>query len=306
MTTVFAPWSMVAFRAMASPCRIVAPTRELAEHGRTLVQQLERAWSRFDPASEVSAVNETAGKLTIVSATTYELIARAQQGRVATRGAFNPLMLDQLIALGYDRTWEALRDDARPLPEPTAAVEAPIELFPEISGVCLPSGTRFDPGGIGKGLAGDMVAAALHDAGAESVQIELGGDVRVAGPDWAGGPWRVALDDNDHGAANPATITLPEGGVATSSIIRRRWRRAGTDVHHLIDPTTGLPAATDLDAVTVAAPSLWWAEVVAKVALIGGARRARAMLKEYDMTAVLVGRNPDHRYELIAPGTLAA
>ena len=301
-----APWSMVVFRAMASPCRIVAPTRELAEHGQDLVQQFERAWSRFDPASEVSAVNEAAGKLTIVSETTYELMAHAQRGRVATRGVFNPLMLDQLTALGYDRTWDALRDDVRPLPEASAAVEAPIELFPEISGVCLPSGTRFDPGGIGKGLAGDMVAAALLEAGAESVQIELGGDVRLAGPEWAGGSWRVVLDDNDHGVASPATITLPEGGVATSSVIRRRWRRAGIDVHHLIDPETGLSAATDLDAVTVAAPTLWWAEVMAKVALIGGAQRARAVLGEYGMTAVLVGRNPDHRYELISSGTLAA
>ena len=306
MTSVVAPWSAVVFRAMASPCRIVAPTRELAEHGQELVRQLERAWSRFDPASEVSAVNEAAGKLTIVSAMTYELMSRAQQGRVATRGAFNPLMLDQLISLGYDRTWDAVRDDARPLPAPSVAAEAPIELFPGISGVCLPSGTRFDPGGIGKGLAGDMVAAALLEAGAESVQVELGGDVRVAGPEWAGGSWRVVLDDNDHGAANPATITLPEGGVATSSVVRRRWRRAGVDVHHLIDPRTGLSASTDLDAVTVAAPTLWWAEVMAKVALIGGSQQARTMLGEYDMTAVLVGRDPDHRYELISPGTLAA
>ncbi len=151
-----------------------------------------------------------------------------------------------------------------------------------------------------------MVAAALVEAGAESVQIELGGDVRVAGPEWAGGSWRVVLDDNDHGAADPAIITLPEGGVATSSIIRRRWRRGGIDVHHLIDPRTGWSASTDLDAVTVAAPTLWWAEVTAKIALIGGAQRARTMLAQYGMNAVLVGRNPDHRYEIIAPGTVAA
>jgi FAD:protein FMN transferase len=301
-----APWSMVVFRAMGSPCRIVAPTRELAEHGQQLVQQLERAWSRFDPASEVSAVNEAAGRLTIVSEVTYELMSLAQQARLATRGVFNPLMLDQLAALGYDRTWDALGDDTRSLPEPASAVQTRIELFPEISGVCLPSATRFDPGGIGKGLAGDMVAAALLEAGAESVQIELGGDVRVAGPAWAGGSWRVALDDSDHGAANPATITLPEGGVATSSTIRRRWRRAGVDVHHLLDPQTGLSASTDLDAVTVAAPTLWWAEVMAKIALIGGTQHARSVLGEYGMTAVLVGRNPDHRYELISPSTLAA
>ncbi len=140
-----APWSMVVFQAMASPCRIVAPTRELAEHGQQLVHELERAWSRFDPNSEVSAVNEVAGKLTIVSEVTYELISLAEQARIATSGAFNPLMLDQLVALGYDRTWDELGDDERPLPEPMSAVEARIELLPEISGVRLPSGHPLRP-----------------------------------------------------------------------------------------------------------------------------------------------------------------
>ena len=297
---------MVAFRAMASPCRIVAPTRELAEHGRELVQQLERSWSRFDPTSEISRLNHTAGSLAIVSDVTYELLSLAHQATVATNGAFDPLMLDQLVALGYDRTWDAVADDARPLPDPSPSPRARIELFPEISAVCLPTGTRFDPGGIGKGLAGDMVAAALLEAGAESVQIELGGDVRVAGPEWAGGSWRVVVDDSDHAVASAAAITLPEGGVATSSVVRRRWRRGGVDVHHLIDPQTGLPASTDLDAVTVAAPTLWWAEVMAKIALIGGRRHARTLFEESSMTAVLVGRDPDHRYELISPSTVDA
>ena len=291
---------------MASPCRIVAPTRELAEYGRELVQQLERAWSRFDPTSEISRLNHTAGSLAIVSDVTYELLSLANQASVATNGAFDPLMLDQLVALGYDRTWDAVVDDARPLPDPSPSPRARIELFPEISAVCLPTGMRFDPGGIGKGLAGDMVAAALLEAGAESVQIELGGDVRVAGPEWAGGLWRVVVDDSDHSVANAAAITLPAGGVATSSVVRRRWRRGGVDVHHLIDPQTGLSASTDLDAVTVAAPTLWWAEVMAKVALIGGRRHARTLFEESNMTAVLVGRDPDHRYELISPSTVDA
>ena len=297
---------MVTFRAMASPCRIVAPTRELAEHGREIVHQLERAWSRFDPSSEVSSLNRVAGSLTIVSEVTYELVSLAQQARRATDGAFNPVMLDQLVALGYDRSWESLGPDSGSLSEPFSGSDAPIELFPDISAVCLPVGTRFDPGGIGKGLAGDMVASALMNEGAESVQVELGGDVRVAGPGWRDGPWQIVVDDRDHGAVSPATISIPDGGVATSSIVRRRWRRGGVDVHHLIDPLTGSSADTDLDAATVIAPTLWWAEVMAKVAVIVGADRARSMFNSCDMTAVLVGRDPDHRYEVISPSTVAA
>jgi thiamine biosynthesis lipoprotein len=175
----------------------------------------------------------------------------------------------------------------------------PIELFDDASAVRLPEGTSFDPGGIGKGLAGDLVAAALLDDGAGSVQIELGGDVRVAGAPWSGHEWQVQVDDSDHGAAVAATISLPEGGVATSSVVRRRWRRGGVEVHHLVDPVTGFSAETDLDAVTAIAPDLWWAEVVAKVALMAGSAGARATFDRYDMAGLLVRSAEPQRDETI-------
>ena len=299
---------MVMFRAMGSPCRIVAPTHELARYGQELVVELEATWSRFNPRSEISGVNEQAGNLSIVSAVTYELIALAEHARTATFGVFNPLMLDQLVALGYDRTWSevaGVQGSMVASGSASASIE-PIGLYPEISAIRLPAGTRFDPGGIGKGMAGDMVSAALLEVGAESVQIELGGDVCVAGSSWTGGPWRVQLDDSDHGAPHPATITLAEGGIATSSVVRRRWRRGSVDVHHLIDARTGRPASTDLDSVTTVAPTLWWAEVVAKSAVILGSCSARELLEQHEMTGVLVGSNPNNPYELVQRSTVAA
>ncbi len=297
---------MVTFRAMGSPCRIVAPTHELAHRGQQLVVALEQAWSRFDPDSEITRLNLHAGELTIVSQVTYELVALAQHARIATGGVFNPLMLGQLVALGYDRTWESMVSVDRPSVEPTPATTAPIELFPEVSAVRLPAGTQFDPGGIGKGMAGDMVAAALLSAGASAIQVELGGDVVVAGPSWTGGPWRVVLDDSDHGVTSPATIELDAGGVATSSVLRRRWRCGGAEVHHVVDPATGGSASTDLHSVTTVAPTLWWAEVVAKVALIGGSASARMLLDDWDMTGVLVSEDELCRYEVVSPRTVAA
>ena len=300
------PWSLVVFRAMGSPCRIVAPTNELAVHGEELVRELARTWTRFDPSSEVCELNEHAGRLTIVSPVTYDLISHAEHARRATCGAFNPLMLDHLDELGYDRTWDAVQRDDAPLPPVRPVPNEPIELYPEISGIRLPPGSRFDPGGIGKGMVGDMVAAALLAAGAEAVQIELGGDVRVAGTSWSGGPWRVELDDSDHGRSRPATISLADGGVATSSVMRRRWRRGGVDVHHLIDVDTGRSAISDLDAATVVGPTLWWAEVVAKVALMRGAVRGRKLLEQLGLSGVLVGREDASRYEVVSQGVVAA
>jgi FAD:protein FMN transferase len=235
------------------------------------------------------------------------LIARAEQARVATGGAFNPLMLEQLERLGYDRTWTqvpAVTDEPSAATQP--ATSQPIELFVDVRAVRLPAGCRFDPGGIGKGLAGDLVAAALLADGASAVQIELGGDVRVAGRPWSGECWHVRVDDNDHGVDHAATITLPAGGVATSSVVRRRWRRGGTDVHHLIDPATGRSAQTDLGAVTCVAPTLWWAEVVAKVALAAGSSGATEVFERFGTSGVLVAPGVDDRYVVIDGKAVAA
>jgi thiamine biosynthesis lipoprotein len=235
-----------------------------------------------------------------VSDVTFELIERAEQARAATAGAFNPLMLGQLMALGYDTTWDDVTNGPLVPPTLTPASDLPIELFTDVKAVRLPEGTSFDPGGIGKGLAGDLVAAALLADGAASVQVELGGDIRVAGPPWSGTEWQVNVDDTDHGAAVAATVSLADGGVATSSVVRRRWRRGEIDVHHLLDPSTGYSADTDLDAVTAVAPTLWWAEVVAKVALMAGSAGARSVFDRYDMSGLLVRSAAPHRYETIA------
>ncbi len=285
---------------MGTNCRVVAPDGDLAHHAVALVAELEQTWSRFLPDSEISQLNRSEGRLCVVSAVTFELIARAEQARVATDGAFNPLMLDQLVALGYDTTWDDVHRWARGYDHaPSPGSVEPIELFDDVKAVRLPEGTAFDPGGIGKGLAGDLVAAALLEKGAGSVQVELGGDVRVAGPPWSGREWQVQVDDTDHGEAVAATISLPEGGVATSSVVRRRWRRGDVDVHHLVDPSTGSSADTDLDAVTAVAPSLWWAEVVAKVALMAGAAGARSVFDRYDMSGLLVRSVAPRRYETV-------
>ena len=293
------PWAMSTFRAMGSRCRIVAPDRRLVAAGEGLVGELEKKWSRFIPTSEISALNRLAGQLTILSQDTYELVSRAEQARQATRGSFNPLMLENLETLGYDASWQLVSDSDASISAPPPACLEPIELYPEIRGIQLPPGTRFDPGGLGKGLAGDLVAAKLRDLGASSVQIELGGDVRVSGPEWSGGSWKVTVGDSDHGVTEAAVISIPEGGVATSSSIRRSWRRGDQRLHHILDPETGVPAVTDIAAATVVAPSLWWAEVIAKVTIISGSDTGRQLLQELGMTGLFVYHDAERPYETI-------
>ncbi|MEJ2353961.1 MAG: FAD:protein FMN transferase, partial [Anaerolineales bacterium] len=73
-------------------------------------------------------------------------------------------------------------------------------------------------------------------------------------------------------------LRLGRCGVATSGRNYRRWQRGGAWKHHIIDPRTGEPAATDVLSATVIAPTVLEAEVATKVVLILGSREGLAWL----------------------------
>lgn len=297
------PVAAVAFQALGTSCRVVvggsADDAGLAAAAAEQVRQLERRWSRFLTDSEISQLNRHPGRLTIVSAATFELVQRAEQARMATGGRFNPLLLDQLEAAGYRRSWlgdDGLRPGAAgPLSDGSTFAGArpgtddPIELLAEVHGVRLPAGTRFDPGGVGKGLAVDRVTDWCRAEGATTVCVDLGGDLRVHGRPWYGPRWRIGVDHPLAPGTELGAFTPDEGAVTTSTTLRRSWTGPGGErLHHLIDPATGLPSTTDVVAVTTCSSQAWWAEVAAKAALLAGSDDALAVLAELGTPGIAV------------------
>jgi thiamine biosynthesis lipoprotein len=239
----------------------------LIDQLRARIDELERRWSRFLPDSEVSELNRKAGHPVRVSTDTVELVRAAQAAWRLSGGAVDATLLGALLRAGYDRTFE----DMTSSPPPGVSALAPgcTDIVVDGDEVTVPAGVGFDPGGIGKGLAADMVAAEALVRGVEGVCVNLGGDVRVSGAAPRGGPWTVAVE-HPWSALPFALVTLHDGAVATSTTLRRRWRVDGETRHHLIDPWTGQPSQTDLTLATVIDGSALAAEVAAKAVLLRG------------------------------------
>jgi thiamine biosynthesis lipoprotein len=123
------------------------------------------------------------------------------------------------------------------------------------------------------------------------VLVSLGGDVSVAGdaPDEG---WHIQIAEDSRAAITPEgeTIAIRAGGVATSSTTVRRWRRGGVELHHIIDPSTGLPAAGPWRTVSVVAGNCVDANIAATAAIVRGAA-AVAWLDGAGLPARLVDRN---------------
>ena len=264
---------------MGSPARIVTDRASIADAAQARVADLEQRWSRFLPTSEVSGANRNAGYPTVVSADTLELFERARYAHERTKGLFNPLLLHQIEALGYDRPFSAVGPAVGgPIP-PVATATVFVSVATQ--SVVVPSNTGFDPGGIGKGLAGDIVTREAVADGATTFLVELGGDVRVAGAPWHGDDeWTVAIGHVD---GSVGTVRLRDGGIATSSTQRIRWQRNAETVHHILDGRTGQPVTGETHTATIVASELWWAEVGATCAFGVPASEWPALFDELDL-----------------------
>ena len=238
-------------------------------------RDVEARFSRFLPASELSALNDRSGQWTAVSSEMSEVLELAYGMHLQTGGIFEPAILASLERAGYDRSFELLPED-RPAAREAAAMPAHRFIDIELARgrARLPEGMRIDLGGIVKGWTADRAAERLAHLGASLV--ELGGDAAVQGTP-PGDGWEIGV--RAPGSQKIAgVVRVRAGGVATSGTDTRRWRRDGEWTHHLIDPRTGASSRSPIAQVTAFAPTAAYAEVWAKAALIGGVDASSAVI----------------------------
>lgn len=282
------------FTAMGSDAHvIVVGDARLVASARARVDELEARWSRFVPSSEVSRINAASGEPVDVSEDTRTLVARAVDAWRLTGCLADCTLLSEVVAAGYDAPFTALpphrAQTAGPAPLPRTLL-GPGDIEITTTAVRLPAGLAFDPGGIGKGLAADLVADELIATGADGACVNLGGDVRVRGTGPEGAGWTIGVDHP--AAAGPlALLGLTDGGVATSTVLRRRWRVGDEERHHLIDPRSGVPSTSDLALVTAVAGRAWEAEALAKAVLLRGGPHAFDILGGTGAEALAVGHD---------------
>jgi thiamine biosynthesis lipoprotein len=250
---------------------VVGGPADLLDEAQRRIEQLERRWSRFIASSEVCDLNRRAGRAVTVSADTALLVGRALEAWRLTGGGFDPTVLGAVLRAGYDVSFDDI--SAANARRGSSLIIGCSDIEIDGDSVRLPPGAGFDPGGIGKGLAADILMDELLAAGAEGACVNLGGDLRVAGCNPHDQAWTIAIEHPS--MVEPiAMIGLHTGAVATSTTLRRRWNVDGQMRHHLIDPTTGESSRSDLEMTTVIAGEAWVAEVMAKAVLLRGSARA--------------------------------
>jgi thiamine biosynthesis lipoprotein len=225
-----------------------------------------------------------------VSATTHVAITEARRAARVTAGLVTPLVLPALLAAGYDRSFDMLHD-GQPHNTNSSGNSVSLSQWDAIQldanelRVWLPG--PVDLGGTAKGWAAERIANQLAEQGV--CLVDLGGDMVGRGK-----PWPVQVHDPFQPDTPYVTFTLTDRAVATSGTDYRRW---GAGKHHIIDPRSGIPAASDLVSVTVIHPDAVLAEAFAKAVLLQGSLKGLAWLAQQPDAAGLAF---DHEGRVLA------
>lgn len=259
---------MNGFRSMG--CEVFLPFGTAVDPVRDLFEARDARFSRFNPSSELNRVNASPLGLTLVSGEFASMLSLSLDAARATDGLVTPTVGGALVAAGYDRDFPRLPRDVDAV-EPAAVVPwTALSLLG--SGLLRTVPAELDLNGVVKSRTVDD-ALALAGRG----WVCAGGDLATLEP------VVVGLPGGDR-------VALHAGGLATSSVAKRRWLAGGAEQNHLIDPRTGRPTDSPWRDVTVAADSCYVADVAAKAALLLG-ERGRAWLDARGLAGRFVGHD---------------
>jgi thiamine biosynthesis lipoprotein len=256
--------------------------------------QLEAQFSTYRPDSALSRFNATRHTDWIaVPPELARVAARAREISALTAGAFDPTVAPLLQLWGFGPS--GARQSWPSASELTAA-RALVD-WHQLEVRSHPPGLRktapelaADFSSVAKGFSVDELSATLSRLGAPNHLVQIGGDLRAAGPGPEGRGWRVAIEQPEAGPRRIArVIPLLNQALSTSGNHRNFVILDGRRVGHLLDPRTGLPADSTLRSVSVVHGSCATSSALATGLFVLGPSDGPALARRENLAALFIG-----------------
>lgn len=269
-----------------------AATEAAADAIEAALENVDGKMSTYKPDSELSQLNQhPGGEPFSVSAETFEVFRLAGDIAARSGGALDITVGPLVNAWGFgpdgpaDAPAEAVIEELLALTGP-----GQIALDPEAKTVTKADGAVYcDLSAIAKGYAVDKVYEALAALGYENYMVEVGGEVRAAGRNMRGVPWRIAIEKPLEGElAIQEIVGLSGVALATSGNYRNFYRAGDKRISHTINPRTGRPVEHSLASASVIHTECATADAWATAMMVLGPEEGMAVAAEHDLAVSFI------------------
>lgn len=238
--------------------------------------RIDRLMSTYKDDSEISRVNRVAATRAVaVGEELFQLIQRSLDISVLTLGAFD-ITFDS-VGQHYD-----FRSRQRPDSETVETERENIDYryvrLTKASGTVafLKEGVRINLGGIAKGYVVERGVDILRHLGVQHAIVSAGGDSRLLG-DRRGRPWMVGIRDPRNDGQVAISVPLVDEAISTSGDYERYFDEDGVRYHHIIQPTTGVPAS-GVHSATVFGPDAVITDALSTSVFVMGVKRGLTLI----------------------------
>jgi len=243
------------------------------------VLQLESLWSVTEEDSDIYRANHSNGQAVSVSEETTELVSFALEMAEETAGAMDPTVYPVLTAWGFTTNKKQV-PSMQELDQQLSLVD-----YTQISlsgrTLTVPTGMQLDLGAVGKGYAADLAAKILQENGVESAILSLGGNIHTIGTRPDGTDWRVGIrapwEEEYLGV-----LEISDAAVVTSGGYENYFEDESGNIYwHILDPATGYPANSGLQAATIIGTEGRMCDALSTALFVMGAEQAELYWREY-------------------------
>lgn len=259
------------------------------------LKELESKLSLYVEDSEISRLNSAAGVHPVaLSHDTYQFLRLAADYCAQADGLFDITIAP--LTLVWDVT------SVNPRVPTEADIKAAQKLVDyrriifddtDETAMLAEEGMRIDLGGIAKGLAAALMRqyAVKNDV---QGYLSIGGNMMVQGKKPDGSDYVIGVRDPRGDASEYiASLTLDGLTMATTGDYERYFEQDGVRYHHVIDPFTGYPSASDLISVTVVSENGTLADYLSTLIFMRGSAALSEYLNRDDCMVLAVTKELD-------------
>lgn len=280
--------------------------KKARDDAHAAIMEVNQVCNIFDPASELARLNATASETPFVcSNLLWDLIVRSRAFSKMTDEYFD-ITCAPLVALWREAGEKGTLPTSDELEQAKALCGfRNVELDLKAQSVKFKkSGVSLNPGGIAKGYALDLAAAAARKHGIDCGWIDLGGNVlTLTNPPPHKDTYTASIKNPFDRETSIGTVPMKKQAISTSGNYERFVTIDGHRYTHIINPKTGWPVENTA-SVTVLAERGIESDVLSTAIFIGGTEMVEKIRSYFpDLNALIIRGTPDNP-EIITSGTV--